>query len=85
MVYVRMMTENTDKVQEPVLFPEVYDRRRLNALYREIPLKDNTSRLLRKYFKRICGKSSSRWIFRMKMYAKRFWRNSMRLQRSSMR
>ena len=50
MVYVRMMTENTDKVQEPVLFPEVYDRRRLNALYREIPLKDNTSRLLRKYF-----------------------------------
>ena len=50
MVYVRMMTEYTDKGQEPVLFPEVYDRRRLNALYREIPLKDNTSRLLRKYF-----------------------------------
>ncbi len=30
--------------------PEVYPRRKLNALYREIPLKDTTSRLLRKYF-----------------------------------
>lgn len=30
--------------------PETYSRRRLNTLYREIPLKDTTSRLLRKYF-----------------------------------
>lgn len=50
MVYVRMMTENIGEGQEPVPFPEMYDRRELNALYREIPLKDNTSRLLRKYF-----------------------------------
>ena len=33
-----------------VPLPEVYSRRKLNALYREIPLKDTTSRLLRKYF-----------------------------------
>lgn len=31
-------------------FPEMYKRRELNALYREIPLKDTTSRQLRKYF-----------------------------------
>lgn len=31
-------------------FPETYTRRELNALYREIPLKDTTSRTLRKYF-----------------------------------
>lgn len=30
--------------------PETYNRRKLNALYREIPLKDTVSRLLRKYF-----------------------------------
>ena len=30
--------------------PETYKRRDLNALYREIPLKDTTSRQLRKYF-----------------------------------
>ena len=30
--------------------PEVYSRRKLNTLYREIPLKDTTFRLLRKYF-----------------------------------
>ncbi len=30
--------------------PETYTRRQLNALYREIPLKDTTSRTLRKYF-----------------------------------
>ena len=45
-----MMTANTDEGREPVSLPEVYSRRELNALYREIPLKDNTSRLLRKYF-----------------------------------
>lgn len=42
-----MMTANTDEGREPVSLPEVYSRRELNALYREIPLKDNTSRLLR--------------------------------------
>lgn len=31
-------------------FSETYDRRKLNSLYREIPLKDTESRLLRKYF-----------------------------------
>ncbi len=30
--------------------PETYTRRKLNAMYREIPLKDTTFRLLRKYF-----------------------------------
>lgn len=30
--------------------PEIYKRRDLNARYRQIPLKDTTSRLLRKYF-----------------------------------
>lgn len=33
-----------------VHFPEVYKRRVLNSLYREIPLKDTTFRTLRKYF-----------------------------------
>lgn len=33
-----------------VEFPEEFTRRELNARYREIPLKDTTSRLLRKYF-----------------------------------
>lgn len=32
-----------------VQLPEMYTRRKLNALYREIPLKDSTFRLLRKY------------------------------------
>ena len=31
-------------------FPEPYKRRELNSKYREIPLKDTTSRQLRKYF-----------------------------------
>ena len=37
--------------EEPyyIPMPEIYGRRKLNALYREIPLKDATSRLLRKY------------------------------------
>ena len=36
--------------EEPyyIPIPEEYGRRKLNALYREIPLKDTTSRLLRK-------------------------------------
>ena len=33
-----------------IAFPEEYTRRELNARYREIPLKDTASRLLRKYF-----------------------------------
>lgn len=38
--------------EEPyyIPIPEEYGRRKLNALYREFPLKDTTSRLLRKYF-----------------------------------
>lgn len=43
------MTESKD-MRGYISFPEVYTRRKLNALYREIPLKDTTSRLLRKYF-----------------------------------
>ncbi|MCD8332095.1 MAG: SEC-C domain-containing protein [Oscillospiraceae bacterium] len=35
---------------DDISWPEEYGRRKLNALYREIPLKDTTSRLLRKYF-----------------------------------
>lgn len=33
-----------------ISFPDEYERRKLNALYRQIPLKDTTSRTLRKYF-----------------------------------
>ena len=44
------MTTNADEGQGLIPFPETYTRRELNARYREIPLKDNTSRLLRKYF-----------------------------------
>ena len=36
--------------EQYIEFPEEYTRRELNARYREIPLKDTTSRLLRKYF-----------------------------------
>ena len=36
--------------EQYIKFPEEYTRRELNARYREIPLKDTTSRLLRKYF-----------------------------------
>lgn len=36
--------------EQYIEFPEEYTRRELNTLYREIPLKDTTSRLLRKYF-----------------------------------
>lgn len=35
---------------KPAAKPEMYTRRRLNALYREAGLKDNTFRMLRKYF-----------------------------------
>ena len=36
--------------EQYITLPEEYTRRELNARYREIPLKDTTSRLLRKYF-----------------------------------
>lgn len=39
---------NADLGYVPI--PETYTRRQLNTLYREVPLKDTTSRLLRKYF-----------------------------------
>lgn len=39
-----------ERDEKYVQIPEDYSRRKLNALYREVPLKDATSRLLRKYF-----------------------------------
>ena len=42
------MTNHLEKLEQWAL-PEQYTRRELNALYREIPLKDSTSRTLRKY------------------------------------
>lgn len=42
------MKKNTDDTYIDI--PETYSRRKLNAMYRDIPLKDTTSRLLRKYF-----------------------------------
>ena len=36
--------------EKSVVFPEMYTRRQLNSLYREIPLTDRDFRLLRKYF-----------------------------------
>lgn len=41
-----MKNNGSDHIQ----LPESYTRRQLNALYREIPLKDTVSRTLRKYF-----------------------------------
>lgn len=40
------------KIKDPdyMPMPDRYSRRELNSLYREIPLKDATSRVLRKYF-----------------------------------
>lgn len=42
-----MKTSETDYIP----LPEIYKRKQLNDLYREIPLKDTVSRILRKYFK----------------------------------
>ena len=39
-----------DKMGSYIKMPEIYSRRELNRLYREIPLKDTTFRTLRKYF-----------------------------------
>ena len=44
------MNKNEDAEARYIPIPEVYTRRKLNALYREIPLKDTTSRTMRKYF-----------------------------------
>lgn len=41
------MQENS---QDTIIFPEQFTRRKLNSLYREIPLSDPAFRLLRKYF-----------------------------------
>ncbi len=35
---------------DKIVFPEEYSRKKLNELYRQIPLKDTTFRMLRKYF-----------------------------------
>ena len=43
------MTNTHHAAKAGVTFPSVYGRRQLNALYRNIPLKDTTFRLLRKY------------------------------------
>ncbi len=40
-----------NKTIKNTTIPDTYNRRQLNSLYREIPLKDTTSRQLRKYFK----------------------------------
>lgn len=44
-----MNTTDNDETRY-VSIPETYTRRNLNALYREIPLKDTVSRTMRKYF-----------------------------------
>lgn len=44
-----MIGQNTD--EQYIEMPERYTRRALNALYREIPLKDADFRLLRRYFR----------------------------------
>lgn len=44
------MNKNEDADARYIPIPETYSRRRLNSLYREIPLKDTTSRTMRKYF-----------------------------------
>lgn len=44
------MTATTRNPLTNNILPEIYSRRNLNSLYREIPLKDPVFRLLRKYF-----------------------------------
>lgn len=44
------MSRDDNKDARYVDIPETYTRRKLNALYREIPLKDTVSRTMRKYF-----------------------------------
>ena len=44
------MKPTEERTEDYVNIPETYTRRKLNALYREIPLKDTASRTLRKYF-----------------------------------
>jgi len=44
------MAHEIESGAQYMAIPETYGRRKLNALYREIPLKDTVSRVLRKYF-----------------------------------
>lgn len=44
------MNPSENNSENYINIPESYSRRKLNALYREIPLKDTTFRTLRKYF-----------------------------------
>lgn len=44
------MPEITENSNNEINVPEIYGRQKLNSLYRAIPLKDTTFRLLRKYF-----------------------------------
>ena len=44
------MAYKDDTSNQHINLPERYSRRKINALYREIPLSDNTFRTLRKYF-----------------------------------
>lgn len=44
------MSKDDNANLEYVPIPEAYTRRELNSLYRKIPLKDTTFRLIRKYF-----------------------------------
>lgn len=44
------MNRNEAPEEQYIQLPESYSRRKLNAMYREIPLKDTTFRTLRKYF-----------------------------------
>ncbi|BEU88916.1 hypothetical protein TAMA11512_23800 [Selenomonas sp. TAMA-11512] len=42
--------KSEDENQNYISIPEMFSRRKLNAMYRAIPLKDRSMRLLRKYF-----------------------------------
>ncbi len=44
------MTKNEVFEEQYIQLPEAYSRHKLDAMYREIPLKDTTCRTLRKYF-----------------------------------
>ena len=52
-------------------FPEPYKRRELNAKYRKIPLKDTTSRQLRKYFNAMAEFASSDEQVKLTIFAER--------------
>ena len=64
-------------------FPETYDRRKLNSLYREIPLRDTESRLLRKYFNAASNLMSEADTFTCTIYESRTIRNHVPVARAS--